>query len=163
MVLRNMIQQITVQGVLVAVHGVGTLIRGAPGSGKSAAALALMRRGHRLVADDLVKVSAGQSGEPIGEPLEARVHIEVRGLGVFPAELLLPGATTAFSRIDLVVDLDGYDPGTDAGRITPQTSRTTVLGHELPAVRVPLTTGMDTALVIEFVARLHKQNALVSA
>lgn len=162
MVLRDMTPWTTVQGVLVVVHGVGMLIRGPSGSGKSAAALSLMRKGHQLISDDLVHVYTGPSGKPVGKALESNVRIEVRGLGIFPAESLFPGSTVPCAPIDLVVDLDAYDPVNDAGRTAPETTWTSLLGHELPAVRAPLPAGVDVSLLIELLAQLHKRNALVN-
>jgi len=156
MVMNDMAYHSTIRGVLILVHGVGIFVRGASGSGKSLAALHLMRRGHFLVADDVVEVVPGPAGEPLGKALESDVRIEVRGLGVFAGELLFPGATAPLSRIDLVVDLDVYDAARDSGRVGLETTRTFLLGHELPAVRIPLPAGGDAALMIELVARLHR-------
>jgi HPr kinase/phosphorylase len=154
-------KQPTVRGVLVLVQGVGVLMRGPSGSGKSMTALNLMRRGHLLVSDELVDVFPGSTGELWGKPLERNVRIEVRGLGIFSAESLFPGGTAPSSRIDLVVDLDGYDSAKDTGRTAPDIARTRILGHELAAVRLPLPSGADGALMIELLARLHTGPGLV--
>ncbi len=94
---------VTLKGVLVAVHGVGVLIRGPSGSGKSMAALGLISRGHKLVSDDVVKVSSDCNGTLLGRPLEEKVRIELRGIGVFYADSLVEGATVASSPIDFIV------------------------------------------------------------
>jgi HPr kinase/phosphorylase len=156
MVMSDMAYDSTVRGALILVHGLGVLVRGPSGSGKSLAALNLMRRGHLLVADDVVKIMQGPTGEPMGKALEANVRIEVRGLGIFDGETLFPGATAPLARIDLVVDLDAFDGARDTGRIAPETSSSSLLGHEIPTVRLPLPTGGDAALMIEIVSRLHK-------
>jgi len=151
-----------IQGVLVIVQGIGVLIRGPAGLGKSLAALNLVRRGHQLVADDLVDVVAGPKGEVIGTAVEEDMRIEVRGLGVFKARSLFPEAISQSAPIDLVVDLDAYDPATDAGRLTPETSETLLLGRKLLTVRIPIAAGMEPATLIELLARLYRQHGSVN-
>lgn len=152
-----MTQHTTVQGSLVAVHDVGVLIRGASGSGKSLTALNLVGRGHQFVADELVRVTLGPAGKLVGEPLEEEVRIEIRGLGIFKVEALFPGAVRASTPIDFVVHLDAYDPSRDSGRVVPEMSQTSILGHHLETVRLPLPQRMDPAVVIELLARLFKE------
>jgi HPr kinase/phosphorylase len=153
---------IRIQAVLVVVHGVGVLVRGRPGSGKSLAALNLMRKGHRLISDDLVEVTPGPDGEPQGRAVEEQARIEVRGLGIFKAETLFPNATAPSSPINLVVDLDAYDPEKDAGRIVPETGRMELLGREILTVRVPVPNGMDPAIIIELLAKRFRESGSVS-
>ena len=144
---------VRIQGVLVNVDGVGVLIRGPAGSGKSSAALRLMDRGHRLVSDDLVEAIPSPDGSLIGRAVEETVRIEIRGLGLFSADSLFREGTTRTSPIAFVVDLDRYDPIEDEGRISPELSTTRILGCDLEAVRVPLARGVDLALVIEMLVR----------
>ncbi len=151
-----------VQGVLVVVYGVGVLIRGGPGSGKSLAALGLMRQGHKLVSDDLVEVVPGAHGEPWGKSLEEDARIEIRGLGIFKAKELFPQATASSSRIDLVIDLEEYDPGIDAGRMVPETGKTEFLGKNILTVRVPVLTGQDLFIIIELLAKRFKESGSVN-
>lgn len=150
------------QGVLMSVHGVGVLIRGRAGSGKSMSALKLMHRGHFLIADDVVEIDSREDGTLVGRALEDDVRIEVRGLGVFRARSLFPDRTHASSPIELVVELDAYDPARDAGRITPETAPTTLMDRVLPMVRVPVPDGADPALLIEVLAGLFKRNGTVT-
>jgi HPr kinase/phosphorylase len=142
-----------IQGVLVDVDGVGVLIRGPSGCGKSLAALSLMDRGHRLVSDDLVEVREGPDGVPVGRALEEDVRIEVRGLGIFSAKSLFPEGTVPSFPINLVVELDVFDPVRDTGRTLPEFVSTSILGQELLQIRVPVARGMNPALLIELVAR----------
>ncbi|MGO9120862.1 MAG: HPr kinase/phosphorylase [Desulfomonilaceae bacterium] len=151
-----------VQAVLVVVHGVGVLIRGRPGSGKSLAALNLMRQGHKLVSDDLVEVVRGVDGDLWGRSLEEDTRIEIRGLGIFNADKLFPQATASSSRIDLVIDLEEYDPGIDAGRIVPETGKTDILGKNMLTVRVPVLTGQDLFIIIELLAKRFKESGSVN-
>jgi HPr kinase/phosphorylase len=150
-----------VQGVLVRVNDIGVLVRGPSGSGKSLAALNLMRRGHCLVADDLVEIVHGDGAHLIGRGVEQKVRIEVRGLGIYRAVELFPSGTAPQARIDLVVDLDAYDPKRDAGRTSPDTSVIRLMDKELTAVRLPVASGMDVALMIELVARLYERGGKV--
>jgi HPr kinase/phosphorylase len=152
---------ISIRGVLVSVFGVGVLIRGPSGSGKSYTALTLMRRGHLLVADDLLEVTAGPEGRLLGRGLEEPVRIEVRGLGLFNAESLFPTATARSSPIDFVVELDRYDDWQDSGRTFPETGETSILDMRILTVRVPLPNGVDPGLMIELLARLFKDTGSV--
>jgi HPr kinase/phosphorylase len=150
-----------VQAVLVSVNGVGVLIRGPAGSGKSMAALNLMRHGHPLVGDDLVEIVSDTGAGLIGRGVEPDVRIEVRGLGIYRAASLFPAGTVSQASIDLVVDLDVYDPAGDAGRTSPETTVTHLLDKDLIAVRVPVASGVDPSLLIELLAHLYKQRGTV--
>jgi HPr kinase/phosphorylase len=161
MVCDEAMDTIKTRGVLVMVHGVGVLLRGPSGSGKSLAALNLMRRGHHLISDDLVEVTPGPGGELVGRSVEKDVRIEVRGLGVFAAQTLFHDAVIPSSRIDFVVDFDAYDPYRDAGRVAPETGTLRLLEHDLTTVRVPLPTGVDPALLIEMLAWRFKESGTV--
>ena len=151
-----------IQAVLVVVHGVGVLVRGRPGSGKSLAALNLMRRGHKLVSDDLVEVVPGPDGEPWGRAVEEDARIEIRGVGIYKAETLFPDATALSSPIDLVVDLDEYDAGTDAGRMIPETGETRLLDRNILTVRIPAPIGSDPAMIIELLAKRFRESGSVN-
>jgi HPr kinase/phosphorylase len=153
---------VKIQGVLVSVDGVGVLLRGPAGSGKSLAALNLMRRGHYLVADDLVEVFPGPNGETMGRGVEKKVRIEVRGLGIFHAESLFPSGTLPSAAIDFVAELDRYDPAKDLGRIVPETGKLRVLDSDLLTVRVPVASGIDPALLIELLVRVFKKDGTVN-
>ncbi len=140
------------QGCLVLVRNVGVLLRGPAGSGKSITALRLIDRGHKLVADDLVRLVPTPDGAIEGRPLEETVRIEIRGLGVFEADRLYPGCAVEKCRINLVIDLDRYVPSLDAGRTVPEAGEADMLGIKIPAVRLPIPHGTDTALLVETVA-----------
>jgi HPr kinase/phosphorylase len=144
---------VRIQGVLIDIEGTGVLIRGPAGSGKSAAALRLMDRGHRLVSDDLVETVLGPDGSLVGNAVEETVRIEIRGLGIFDADSLFGEGTTRTSTVGFVVDLDQYEPFRDAGRTSPEVGTARILGRDIQAVRVPVARGVDTALVIEMLVR----------
>ena len=150
-----------IQAVLVVVHGVGVLIQGPSGSGKSLIALHLMNRGHRLVSDDLVELFVCADGRLMGKPVEEKVRIELRGLGIFQAHVLFDDATTSCSSIDFAVELDTYDPRRDAGRMEPETGALHLMGRDLLKIRLPLTRGSDPALLVELLARVYKNQRTV--
>ncbi|MBI4962084.1 MAG: hypothetical protein HY913_02295 [Desulfomonile tiedjei] len=153
---------VKIQGVLVSVHDVGVLIRGPAGSGKSFAALNLLRRGHYFVADDLVEVFHDPQGNAlVGRAVEQDVRIEVRGLGIFAAKSLFPRGILTSAPIDFVVELDEYNPAIDLGRTSPDTGRLQLMDIDLLTVRVPVASGMDPALLIELLARFFKTNRTV--
>ncbi|MCA1961001.1 MAG: hypothetical protein LDL33_09400 [Desulfomonile sp.] len=158
----DLMDSATIQAVLVEVNGVGVLLKGPPGSGKSLAALRLMDRGHRLVADDLVAVTVGPEGALIGRSPEDDVHVEIRGLGVFRAKSLFERGTARSACINLVMEIDQYDPMADAGRLTPQVSEMPLFGTTLPCVRVPLPQGADCALIVELLAGRFARSGMVT-
>ncbi|MFN8544171.1 MAG: HPr(Ser) kinase/phosphatase [Candidatus Binatia bacterium] len=140
---------------LVEVHGLGILIRGASGIGKSEAALDLVARGHRLVADDIVLVRRisptvlrGRSATLLAH------HMEIRGLGVIDVEAMFGTLATLEERqLDLVVDLVEWSPSIE--RLGLHEERTALLEVALPLLRLPVTPGRSTALLIETAARNH--------
>jgi HPr kinase/phosphorylase len=142
----------TTHGALVRIFDVGVLVRGPAGSGKSWAALRLMDRGHRLVSDDVVVLFQGADGSLQGRSLEERPRIEIRGLGVFEADALFEGATVPSAPIDLIVALDPYDRGRDAGRVTPERSMVRLLDCDVLEIRLPVCAGPDIGLLVELIA-----------
>ncbi|MGC8657449.1 MAG: HPr kinase/phosphorylase [Desulfomonilaceae bacterium] len=152
-----MIEPKMFQGTLVNVKGTGVLIIGQPGSGKSLAALSLMRSGHKLIADDLMLVTEQDIGRLVGHRIEDNVRIEIRGMGIFQARALFPNATEASSPIDFVVELTHYSPDRDAGRIAPVITETMIMGHNFEKVLAPVVAGMDPGFLIELIVRSRNQ------
>lgn len=154
---------VRVQGVLVEIDGIGILLRGPAGIGKSLAALRLLDRGHCFVSDDLVEISVGPGARLWGRAIEKPARMELRGLGIFSVESLFPGQTLSSTLLGLVVDLDRYDPATDTGRIAPEVERAYYLGLCVPRVRMALASGVDPALFIDLLVRhLRHQGTLHS-
>jgi HPr kinase/phosphorylase len=143
----------TISGVLVSVCGIGALITGEPGSGKSQAALDLMAAGHKLIADDVIHVVKTPEGL-IGRSLEEDPRIEVRGLGVFPANQLFEDSVLECAKIDFAVRLDSYRPTRDAGRVFPQIAKMEICGASVPLVLLPLHNRADIGMEIEFLVKL---------
>lgn len=143
----------TLHGGLVEVHGLGILILGRSGIGKSEAALDLVSRGHRLVADDAVlvrRISPGVLRGRVAELLEH--HMEIRGLGVIDIEALFGTLATLDEReIDLVVELSEWVQSADRLGLVEETY--TLLDTTLPLVRIPVQAGRSIAMLIETAAR----------
>ncbi len=143
----------TLHAGLVEVHGLGTLILGDSGIGKSEAALDLVSRGHRLVADDAVLVRRISPSVLRGRTAELLAHhMEIRGLGVIDIEALFGTLATLDDRqIDLVVELTEWSD--DADRLGIEESTYTLLEVALPLVRIPVQAGRTLGLLIETAAR----------
>ncbi len=143
----------TLHAGLVEVHGLGTLIVGSGGIGKSEAALDLVSRGHRLVADDAVLVRRISPTVLRGRTAELLAHhMEIRGLGVIDVEALYGTLATLDDRqIDLVVELSEW--GDEADRLGIDDASYTLLDVSLPLVRIPVTVGRSLGLLIETAAR----------
>lgn len=147
----------TLHGVLVEVHGIGILITGASGIGKSECALSLLDRGHRLVADDRVVVTRSPAGAIVvgRPPALLRHHLEVRGIGILNARDLY-GATAVrdAKRVDLVVELCRPGEGDDAiERLGLDDLEREIVGVSLPMLRIPVQPGRNMAVILEVAAR----------
>jgi HPr kinase/phosphorylase len=146
----------SVHGVLVDVNGVGVLIIGASGIGKSETALDLVERGHRLVADDVVEIR--RRGEDlVGQASELIRHlIEVRGLGVLNiAELYGVVATRDHKRIEMVVELEPWSPKASYDRIGLDERTKSILDLDVRAIVLPVSPGRNVAGIVEVAARNH--------
>ena len=140
--------------MLLDVFGLGVLILGESGIGKSECALDLVDRGHRLVADDVVEVKR-MGDELVGvSPDLTRYHMELRGLGVLNIKDLYGVSSIRLSkRVELVVQLERWDPGKEYDRLGLRDERFPILGVPLPLVRMPVAPGRNIALLVEVAAR----------
>jgi HPr kinase/phosphorylase len=147
--------QTQLHGVLVDVHGIGVLLLGKSGIGKSECALELVIRGHRLVADDVVRCDWRPPGMVFGQPAELlRHHVEVRGLGILDVRELF-GITAVRDRqqIDLVVRLCDWNEQEEFDRLGLDERHHMILGTPIREVRVPVRPGRDMGSIIEMAAR----------
>jgi HPr kinase/phosphorylase len=142
-------------GVLLDVLGLGVLIVGESGIGKSECALDLVVRGHRLVADDAVEIRRRAASIIIGScPELTRHHMEVRGLGVINLRDLFGIASTRTSkRVELVVQLERWEPDREYDRLGLDDAFFDLLGLRIPLIRMPVAPGRNLAILVEVAAR----------
>jgi HPr kinase/phosphorylase len=144
-----------VHGVLMDVLGLGVLVIGDSGIGKSECALDLIVRGHRLVADDTVELRRRGESVVLGScPELTRFHMEIRGLGVINIrDLFGVAATRGSKRVELVVQLERWDPSREYDRLGLDEERHDVLGVSVPMIRMPVAPGRNLAILVEVAAR----------
>ena len=143
-------------GALVEVMGTGVLILGPSGVGKSECVIELVRRGQRLVADDVVRLRTSDHGERLlgWSPEHIRHYIEVRGLGLMSvSDLFGPEATLEECEVGFVVRLEDSEQGADFERIGLERPRETFLGVEVPTVRLPVHAASNLATLVELAIR----------
>ena len=147
----------TLHGVLVDVYGIGVLLLGESGTGKSECALDLVTRGHRLVADDVVEVIRESDGIVIGRgPGRIRHHMEVRGLGIINIQDLFGVAAIRYrKRIELVILLEAWRPQEEYDRLGVEEQTYPILGVAVPTLRIPVSAGRNIAILVEVAARNH--------
>ena len=152
---RLLAPSVTLHGVLVEIHGVGVLLFGPSGIGKSECALFLVERGHRLVADDQVILSLGGDNRVSGRPAPLlRHHMEVRGIGILNIRELF-GATAVRDSavVDLAVELCPWRQDETYERLGIDEQTHELLGVPVPKLRIPVTPGRDMGVILEVAAR----------
>ncbi|MCP8617630.1 HPr(Ser) kinase/phosphatase [Salirhabdus salicampi] len=143
-----------IHGVLVDIYGVGVLITGQSGVGKSETALELVKRGHRLVADDSVEIRQEDTDTLIGNAPELIKHLlEIRGLGIIDVMTLFgAGAVRNYKRISLVINLEIWDPDKHYDRLGLDEAKMKIIDVDLPKATVPVRPGRNLAVIIEVAA-----------
>lgn len=144
-----------VHGVLMDILGLGVLVIGESGIGKSECALDLVVRGHRLVADDAVELRCRAQSFVIGTcPDLTRHHMEIRGLGLINVQDLFGVASTRGSkRVELVVQLERWEHGREYDRLGIDDAFYETLGSRIPMIRMPVAPGRNVAILVEVAAR----------
>ncbi|MFB0919652.1 MAG: HPr(Ser) kinase/phosphatase [Oscillospiraceae bacterium] len=152
----------TIHGVLVEVYGEGLLITGDSGIGKSETALELIKRGHRLIADDAVEIKRISHNNLVGEaPALIRHYMEFRGIGVVNARYIFGvGAVKSSQTIHLVVNLENWDDYKPYDRLGVESEYTEILGVEVPSVTIPVRPGRNLAVILELAAMNNRQKKL---
>ena len=152
----------TSHGVLVEIYGEGVLLTGDSGIGKSETALELIKRGHRLIADDAVEIRKVGRGRLIGSaPEMIRYYMELRGIGVVNVRRIYGiGSVKPESGIDLVVHLEPWEEGKAYDRLGLTDEAETILGVELPRVTIPVRPGRNLAVILELAAMNNRQKKL---
>ncbi|MCM3238269.1 HPr(Ser) kinase/phosphatase [Heyndrickxia sp. FSL K6-6286] len=143
-----------VHGVLVDIYGVGVLITGKSGVGKSEAALELVKRGHRLVADDCVEIRQEDTDTLVGNAPDLIEHLlEIRGLGIINVMTLFgAGAVRSHKRITLVVNLELWDQSKHYDRLGLDEEKMKIIDTEITKLTVPVRPGRNLAIIIEVAA-----------
>lgn len=155
-------ERITRHGVLVEVYGEGILILGDSGVGKSETAVELIKRGHRLIADDAVEIKRVSSKTLVGSaPENIRHFMELRGIGIVNARTLFgAGAVKLTEKIDFVIQLEPWDSEKNYGKLGIEDEYTTILGIKVPATVVPVNPGRNLAIIIEIASMNNRQKKL---
>jgi HPr kinase/phosphorylase len=144
----------SVHGVFVEVYGVGILIMGPSGIGKSECALELVKRGHRLVADDAVQLMKISDSKILGSPDDMiRHHMEIRGLGIIDIRSLFGIAATADEKsVDMIINLEKWDDQKEYDRLGIFQKTARLIKVEIPSTTIPVREGRNLAVVIETAA-----------
>ena len=153
---------ISIHGVLVDVYGVGVLIMGESGIGKSEAALELIRRGHRLVSDDVVEIKRVSKKSLIGtSPEVTRFFIELRGIGIIDVKNLYGVESVKMEQeINLVIQLEDWNKDADYDRLGLEEKYVEYLGNKVAAHTLPIRPGRNLAIIVEAAAINHRQKKM---
>ena len=154
--------RITRHGVLMEVYGEGVYITGESGMGKSETAVELLKRGHRLIADDAVEIRRTSSSQLVGKaPKLIRNYIELRGIGVINvAKLFGMGAVKEETSVDLVIDIVPWEMGKHYDRMGLEEHFVDLLGVKVPCVTIPVSPGRNLAVILEVAAMNNRQKRL---
>jgi len=149
--------RVTLHGGFLEVFGLGVLILGPSGIGKSECALELVLKGHRMIADDYVEISRHGNGQLFGEGSKAlRHHMELRGLGIIDIkELYGISVISASHKIDFVVRLERWRADGAYDRVGIEKSSLDILGASLPVIDIPVAPGRNVPTLVEVAARIH--------
>ncbi len=152
---RRLAPHITRHGVLLDVYGIGVFLSGKSGVGKSEAALELVKRGHQLVADDVVDICRISDDRLIGScPEKIRHLMEIRGIGVIDVKAMYGiGAVTVSKSIDLIIELETWDENKAYDRIGLQDETIEIMGVRVPHQLMPIKPGRNLAIIVEVAAR----------
>ncbi len=154
--------RITRHGVLVEVYGEGVLLLGDSGVGKSETAIELVKRGHRLIADDAVEIKKVSATTLVGKAPEIiRHYVELRGIGIVDVRRLFGmGAVKETEKIDLVINLENWQQGKMYDRLGLESTTVDILGINVPSIVLPVCPGRNLSVVIEVAAMNNRQKRM---
>ena len=154
--------QISIHGVLIDVYGVGVLIMGESGIGKSEAALELIKRGHRLVTDDVVEISKVSDDTLVGTAPDITRHlIELRGIGIIDVKMLFGVQSVRQTQtIDLVITLEDWNKDKEYDRLGLEEEYTEFLGNKVVCHSIPIRPGRNLAIIVESAAANFRQKKM---
>ena len=154
--------RVTRHGVFVEVYGEGILLLGESGVGKSETAIELIKRGHRLIADDAVELRRTSAKTIIGtSPENIRHYIELRGIGIVNVRRLFGmGSVKVSERVDMVINLEQWDKNKVYDRMGIDTHYTDLLGVQIPCLTIPVKPGRNLAIIIEVAAVNNRQKSM---
>lgn len=154
--------RVTRHGVLVEVYGEGLLLMGDSGIGKSETAVELIKRGHRLIADDAVEIRRVSNKTLVGSsPANIRHFIELRGIGIVNARRIYGmGAVKLTEKIDMVINLEIWDNNKVYDRMGMETEFMDILGNKIPMITIPVKPGRNLAIIIEVAAMNNRQKKM---
>lgn len=154
--------RITRHGVMVEVYGEGILLLGESGIGKSETAIELVKRGHRLIADDAVEIKKISHKTLVGSaPETIRHYIELRGIGVIDVRRLFGmGAVKSYETVDLIINIEPWKEGMMYDRLGIESQYTSVLDVKVPSLTIPVTPGRNLAVIIEVAAMNNRQKKM---
>ena len=154
--------RITRHGVLIEVYGEGILLLGESGVGKSETAIELIKRGHRLIADDAVEIKRVSATTLVGRAPEIiRHYVELRGIGIVDVRRLFGmGAVKDSEKIDLVINLEAWQEGKMYDRLGLDEQSTDILGIKVPSIVLPVSPGRNISVVIEVAAMNNRQKKM---
>ena len=153
---------ISIHGVLVDVYGVGVLIRGESGIGKSELALELIKRGHRLVTDDAVEIRKVSDDTLVGNAPSITKHLlELRGIGIIDIKSLYGVQSVKETQnIDLVITLEEWEKGKEYDRLGMEEEYTEFLGNKVKCHTIPIRPGRNLAVIVESTSINHRQTQM---
>ena len=158
----HLANRITQHGVLVEVYGEGVLILGESGIGKSETAIALVERGHRLIADDAVEIKRVSAQTLVGSaPSLIKHYVELRGIGIIDVRRIYGmGAVKETEKIDLVIHLEQWVEGKMYDRFGLEDQTYNILGIDVPSIVVPVRPGRSLPIILEIAAMNHRQKKM---
>ena len=159
---RHLAPRLTTHGVLVEIYGEGVLLMGDSGIGKSETALELIKRGHRLIADDAVEINLIDRRTLVGKaPSLIRYYMELRGIGVINVRHIYGvGAVKPESNIDLVIKMERWEEGKAYDRLGLSSTVETILGVQVPSLIIPVAPGRNLAVIMELAAMNNRQKKM---